>query len=189
MGEKVMVDFPGFITRDSETRHLLVGDDSGVMLSNMIIADTYRRLYSAFGYEKTARFVYEGTKNGSYKVQKNLIVAHGVTLKSEEELTSRIAKLPLYIQTYGYGRGKTVQQGEEFIFEVRYSNVAESLKNQGFKRPVCHFLAGFFAGAAEAWAEMVEPSRSYSCVETKCVAIGDPHCEFRLVAQESKQGL
>lgn len=51
------------------------------------------------------------------------------------------------------------------------------------------FLRGSSAGTAEACAELVKPSRSYSCVETKCVAIGDPRCEFKLIAQESKQGL
>ena len=185
MGEKVMVDFPGFITRDSEARHLMVGDDSHVLLSNTILAETYRRLFAALGYEKTARIIYESAKKGTYQVQKNLIAAYRTTIKDEEELANRISKIPLYIQTYGHGRGKTVQRGEEFIFEVRHSSVAESFKNQGLERPVCHFLAGFFAGMAEAYAELVKPSLSYSCVETKCEAIGDPHCEFNLFAQEA----
>ncbi len=29
VGTKVMVDFPPFITRDSETKHILVGDETG----------------------------------------------------------------------------------------------------------------------------------------------------------------
>ena len=47
MGEKVMVDFPGFITRDRETRHLLVGDDSHVLLSNTIIVELHRQLFAS----------------------------------------------------------------------------------------------------------------------------------------------
>ncbi len=187
MGEKVMVDFPGFITRDSEARHLLVGDDSHVLLSNTIIAEIYRRLFIALGYEETGKIIYESAKQGTYQVQKNLIAAYRVTLKDQDDFTNRVSRLPLYIQTYGHGRGKTIQRGEEFIFTVRYSSVAESFKNDGLGRPVCHFLAGFFAGMAEAYAELVKPYRSYSCVETKCVAKGDPHCEFKLFAQEAGQ--
>lgn len=187
MGEKVMTDFPGFITRDSETRYLLVGDDSHVLLSNTIIAEIYRRLFTALGYEATARIIYESAKKGTYEVQRNLLAAYRVTLKGEEDLANRISRLPLYIQTYGHGRGKTVQRGGEFIFTVSSSSVAQSLKDDGLKKPVCYFLAGFFAGMAEAYAELLKPSLSYSCVETKCIAVGDPYCEFRLSAQEAGQ--
>jgi len=186
MVEKVMVDFPAFITRDGEARHLLVGDDSHVLLSNTILAEMYRRLFAALGYEETARIVYESAKRGTYQVQKNLLAAYRVTLKGEEDLENRISRLSLYIQTYGHGRGKTVQRGKEPVFMVKYSSVAESLKNSGLERPVCHFLAGFFAGMAEAYAELLKPSLTYSCVETKCVAIGDSYCEFKLSAQQAE---
>ena len=187
MGEKVMVDLPGFITRDSETRHLMVGDDSHVLLSNTIISEIYHRLFSTLGYDETARIIYESAKKGTYQVEKNLLAAYRVTLKGEEDFSNRIARLPLYIQTYGHGRGKTVQRGKEFVFMVTSSSVAESLKNSGLERPVCYFLAGFFAGMAEAYAELLKPSLAYSCTETKCIAIGDPYCEFKLWAQEGEQ--
>ncbi|MFC2003190.1 V4R domain-containing protein [Chloroflexota bacterium] len=186
MGEKGMVDFPGFITRDSETRHLLVGDDSHVLLSNTIIAELHRQLFASLGFEETARIIYESAKKGTYEVQKNLIEAYGVTLKDEEDFRNRISMSPRYIQTYGHGRGKTLKRRREFVFEVRDSAVAQYLKDSQLGRPVCHFLAGFFAGMAEAYAELIKPSSSYSCVETKCIAIGDPYCEFRLSSQQSK---
>jgi len=184
MGEKVMVDFPGFITRDSETRHLLVGDDSHVLLSNSIIAEIYRRLFASLGYDETGRIIYESAKKGTYQVQKKLIQSYRVTLKNEEDFSHRISRLPLYIQTYGHGKGKTTKRGKEFIFEVRDSSVANSLKDIGMDKPVCFFLAGFFAGMAEAYSELVKPA-SYSCIETKCAAKGDSYCEFRLSAGES----
>lgn len=185
MGEKVMIDFPGFITRDSETRHLLVGDDSHVLLSNTIIAELHRQLFSSLGYEETARIIYGSTKKGTYQVQRNLMEAYRVTLKGEEDLSNRIARLPLYIQAYGHGWGKTIQRGKEFIFRVGDSSIAESLKNNGLEKPVCFFLAGFFAGMAEAYAKLLKLSLSYSCVETKCIAVSDPYCEFKLYPQEA----
>ena len=186
MGEKVMIDFPGFITRDSETRHLLVGDDSHVLLSNTIIAELYRQLFTSLGFEETARIIYESTKKGTYQVQKNLIKAYRVTLKGEEDFINRISRLPLYVQTYGHGKGSTVERGKECIFRVKNSVIAEYLKESEWGRPVCHFLAGFFAGMAEAYAELIKPTSSYSCVETKCIASGDPYCEFRLYPQQER---
>ncbi len=186
MGEKVMVDFPGFITRDSETRHLLVGDDSHVLLSNTIIAELHRQLFNSLGFDEAARIIYESTKKGTCQVQRNLIRAYRGTLKGEEDLSNRISRLPLYIQSYGHGKGKTIKRGKEFIFEVKDSSVAQYLKENQLGRPVCHFLCGFFAGMAEAYAELIEPAVHYSCVETKCIAAGDPHCEFKLSPQPAE---
>jgi len=39
----------------------------------------------------------------------------------------------------------------------------------------CHLLRGFFVGALETMT-----GRKCSCEETKCIARGDPHCEFQL---------
>jgi len=186
MGEKVMVDFPGFITRDKDTRHLMVGDDSHVLLSNTINAELHRQMFTSLGFDEAARIIYESTKKGTHEVQRNLIRAYRVTLKGEDDLSNRISKLPLYIQTYGHGKGRTIKRGKEFIFEVKDSSVAQYLKENQLGRPVCHFLAGFFAGMAEAYAELIEPSTQYSCVETKCIAAGDLHCEFKLSPQPAE---
>jgi len=183
MGEKVMVDFPGFITRDKDTRHLMVGDDSHVLLSNTINAELHRQMFTSLGFDEAARIIYESTKKGTHEVQRNLIRAYRVTLEGEDDLSNRISRLPLYIQTYGHGKGRTIKRGKEFIFEVKDSSVAQYLKEDQLGRPVCHFLAGFFAGMAEAYAELIEPPIQYSCVETKCIAAGDPHCEFKLSPQ------
>jgi predicted hydrocarbon binding protein len=39
----------------------------------------------------------------------------------------------------------------------------------------CHFLRGFFVGAFETYT-----GEKCSCEETRCMAKGDPYCEFRL---------
>ena len=180
MGEKVMVDFPAFITRDKGTRHLLVGDDSHVLLSNTIIAELHNQLFNSLGFDEAARIIYESTKKGTYQVQKNLIKAFRVTLKGKDDLANRISRLPLYIQAYGHGKGRLIEGGKEFTFEVKDSSIAQYLKERQLGRPVCHFLCGFFAGMADAYAELIEPPIRYSCIETKCTAVGDPICEFKL---------
>jgi len=49
--------------------------------------------------------------------------------------------------------------------------------------PVCHFTRGFFAGAAGA---LKFKSENVEGVETKCVAKGDPYCEFVVKLAEPK---
>ena len=183
MGEKVMVDFPGFITRDSETLWLMVGNDSHVLLSNTVIAEMHRQLFAALGYKETMRIMYQSAWKGAHVVQKDLSGAYHLTIKDDEALSRRIARIPLYIQTYGHGRGKTLQRGKEFVFQVKHSAIGMSLKDGQAEGPVCSFLCGFFAGMAEVYAELLRPT-NFMCVETRCVATGDPHCEFRLTAEK-----
>jgi len=183
MGEKVMVDFPAFITRDSETMSLLVHDDSHVLLSNSVIAELYRQMIAALGYKKAMNMMYESARKGAHVVQKDIMKAYSLSIRSDGELRRRIASIPFYIQTYGHGRGRTVQRGDEFVFRVKHSSLAEYLKDSHPEGPVCSFLAGFFAGMAEVFAGMRKPTR-YTCVERKCIAVGDPYCEFKLSPQE-----
>ncbi len=189
MGEKVMVDFPGFITRDSRTRHLLVGDDTHVLLSMTILSELYRRLFTSLGFDETAKIIYESTKKGTFEVQKNLIKAYRVSIKTNEDLSKRISRISASIQTYGHGRGSMVKTNKEFIFQVRNSVVAEALKDSGWNRPVCYFIAGFFAGMADAFGELHKPPISYDCIETKCIASGAAYCEFKLVPQKAGKAL
>jgi len=180
MSEKVMLDFPGFITRDSQTRHILCGDESVVLAANTIIAEQYRQLFDSLGYEKTADVIYNSVEKGAYEVQRSLLKTYRVHLKDEADLDRHIARLPGYIQTYGYGRGKTVKEGPEFVFQVFDSFLADSLRDCGLPKGVCFMLAGFFAGMARAYAELLDKSYSFTCTETKCRALGDPYCEFKL---------
>ena len=179
MGEKVTIDFPAFITRDSESMWLLVGDDSHVLLSNTVIAEIYRQLYAALGYKDTMHIMYESALKGAHVVQRGITKDYRLSIKDEDALSRRIARIPFYIQTFGHGRGKTVAKGQEFVFQVKHSAIAFAVKDIKPVGPVCSFLAGFFAGMAEVYADLLKPTR-YTCVETKCAALGDPVCEFKL---------
>jgi predicted hydrocarbon binding protein len=179
MGEKVMVDFPAFVTRDSEKMWLLVHDDSHLLLSNSVIAELYKQMLATLGYRKTMKIMYDSAKKGTHDVQREIMKAYNLSVRSDVELRRRIASIPFYIQTYGHGRGRTVTRGDDFIFRVKHSSLAEHLKNSNPEGPVCAFVAGFFAGMAEVFASSKKPA-AYTCVERKCIALGDPFCEFKL---------
>ena len=185
VGTKIMVDFPAFITRDSETKHILVGDESFALVPNGIIAETYSRLLESSGYDEVGKIMYESARKVAYEGQKHLIQAFNITLKTRQDFVAKLSELLFYISTFGYGIGEGEEQEEEFVFRIRHSFVAEYLKGKALKKPVCLFLAGILAGGAQAYAELLEAPSSYSCVETKCIAIGDPYCEFHLAASKS----
>ncbi len=57
-------------------------------------------------------------------------------------------------------------------FQISQSFIADSYGESS--QPVCDFLCGFFVGVIEeAFGKKLE------CVESECVAKGDPHCKFR----------
>ena len=183
MGEKVMVDFPGFITRDKATHHLLVGDHSAVLASNTIIAELYRQMFKALGYQRTSGILYRAVKKGACEVQRKLIKAYRLKHLSPDEFKRRVLSLPLQIDTYGYGRGSVIATEPDIIFKVTDSSLAGSLKGFEVEGGVCFFLSGFFAGMAQAYAGLLDVEKKYECVETQCIIHGAPHCEFKLVEE------
>jgi len=66
---------------------------------------------------------------------------------------------------------------------IRIENCATARETKSNK-PICHFVSGFISGVAEAVSnEVTEGS------ETKCLARGDPFCEFRIEHPLSKEHL
>ncbi|MBN2330836.1 MAG: hypothetical protein JXC85_03405 [Candidatus Aenigmarchaeota archaeon] len=49
---------------------------------------------------------------------------------------------------------------------------------QTAEKPICFFKAGFFAGAVSE-----VQGKKVACIETKCHAKGDKHCEFQINVQ------
>jgi predicted hydrocarbon binding protein len=105
-------------------------------------------------------------------------LAFNITLKTRQDFANELSELLFYISAFGYGIGQSVEQGGEFVFRITDPFAAEYLKDKGFKKPACHSLAGILAAAgAQAYGELLAAPWLYSCVETKCVAIGVPYCE------------
>jgi len=60
---------------------------------------------------------------------------------------------------------------------IKQSFIAEVYQSWRGKtdHPVCHFIGGFLAGCIEGIFNVI-----VSCEETKCEAMGDEYCEFRV---------
>jgi len=66
---------------------------------------------------------------------------------------------------------------------IRIENCATARKSKS-NRPMCHFVSGFISGVADAVLNEVT-----ECSETKCIASGDPFCEFKVERLPSREHL
>lgn len=61
---------------------------------------------------------------------------------------------------------------KEALVTIKNSATARGVEA---KEPVCHSIRGFIAGVSDVMLHC-----STECLETKCIAKGDPYCEFRV---------
>lgn len=69
---------------------------------------------------------------------------------------------------------KEIELEEKLLFTVKECAFCVGAKN--FEKRICSYLAGFFAGFLETSSR-----KRINVIETKCIANGDPHCEFLAV--------
>ena len=91
----------------------------------------------------------------------------GVSIKDPGKLKKNIELLFL---KSGMGEAE-VTGTEPLTLVVKKSSTCYGTRSA--EKPVCFFKAGFFAGAVSAVRGEKVP-----CIETKCHAKGDEHCEF-----------
>jgi predicted hydrocarbon binding protein len=66
---------------------------------------------------------------------------------------------------------------------IRIENCATARKSKSNK-PICYFVSGFISGVADAMLNEVT-----DCSETKCMAKGDPFCEFKVERHRDREHL
>ncbi len=78
----------------------------------------------------------------------------------------------------GWGRMEAEVAGSNKL-ETRF-RLYDGFESSGVKttKPNCHFLRGLMAGSSERLTGL-----SLNCTEEKCLATGDPYCEFALTAK------
>ncbi len=105
-------------------------------------------------------------------------IPRGFTIKILAKLFKR--KFILKLADIGIKRGYGIlefksidMKNKRFVVRVHNSMNAIGVKNS--KKPVCYMTAGTMAGAAD-----VVFGRTMRCDEVKCMAMGDPYCEFHV---------
>ncbi len=98
--------------------------------------------------------------------------AKGLGVKDPEELKKSIK---LMFSKSGMGEAD-ISGMAPLVMKVEKSSTCYG--TQSGEKPVCFFKAGFFAGAVSA-----VQGKKVACIETKCHAKGDKHCEFQINVQ------
>jgi len=76
-----------------------------------------------------------------------------------------------------------VKMGEFEAYEYKLEDDdCPFCRNISFPRRFCQFPAGAFQGATQTWSTLTHDGGYHGvCRETKCKAVGDPHCELTVL--------
>ena len=142
--------------------------DRMVMMRCRYLNATFERMKEMFGSGGDAIVFDEGFTSGN-EAGKDFARALG-----KEFTQSHLRELLMVYQSVGWFRLEDVQVRKDGTIVLR---AAENFECEGAKseKPHSHFVRGHLAGAASAIK-----GAKMSCEETKCVAMGDPTCEFTL---------
>jgi predicted hydrocarbon binding protein/KaiC/GvpD/RAD55 family RecA-like ATPase len=77
------------------------------------------------------------------------------------------------------------KSGEHYCFRVYENSDCWGLENVG--APVASYLPPCLAGICRGWEVLKGLERDWNAVETKCIGLGDPYCEFKLVPGEIEE--
>ena len=87
-------------------------------------------------------------------------------------------ELPAALETFftqsGWGKIHTDVDFAKQKVVIRIKNSATARQTKA-KEPVCHFIRGYIAGTLHAIFHI-----NTDCIETQCLAKGDPFCEFQV---------
>ncbi|MDY6864362.1 MAG: 4-vinyl reductase [Halobacteriota archaeon] len=167
-----------FFDRDEESRHFRIGGVPHALIDNETIAELYVLLIRSIGKEMTRRFFYDSAKKAAFNLQKRMIETSDAITDDPDKIVERISMFPYYLSSYGYGTGETIKSDAssgKYVFRIEHSFISDELKTRGLEDPTCSFIAGIFAGLAEAWT-----GEEYSCRELHCASNGSPFCDFEL---------
>jgi len=70
------------------------------------------------------------------------------------------------------------------IFKLRVKNCYNAIVYRHSEKPVCSLMSGVFTGGGE-----IIFNRRMECIETKCMAMGDPYCEFEVFEKSRMEKL
>lgn len=140
---------------------------------------TYKELEKALG-DDWKRMVYERGKcesEESIKGYLSIVHAHPSAQKLVSLFHGPLIKFLVYqYNKLGLGHLEIIKEDPSkplIILRVHFSPIALTyLEHENAKEPVCYELAGSMAGGAGFIYPCME------IVETKCLAKGDPYCEF-----------
>lgn len=154
------------------------------IIPTAILCELQKGMIQALGFEKAYQQIYETTKQGSVTYNKDFIKFHGFQEKR------KIVDWQWKIVTFsGWGKWQIIH------LDLKENTLAAKFEESPFakeygksKYPVDIIPVAFSAGGIAACF-----GTDLDCIETKCMAMGDPFCEIFIgppkMIEEKKQAL
>lgn len=124
------------------------------------------------------KILYDSGKTDAFVANTSYLHICAEEKNSKELLTDNKKAVDFLVREYNkIGKGELIveyapEQFKSFIM-LKYSPIAlEYVEHGGSKEQVCYYFAGVYAGSMSIFHPGAEGK------ETKCMAKGDPHCEF-----------
>jgi len=132
--------------------------------------------------EKWKRIVYErGKADALDTVFGYISLVRSIPIQKIMSIFDRSVGFKFYVDEYnrlGIGRvevRESIPSKPFFVFRLYFNPIGFTyLEHEKVREPVCHQFAGILAGGANNVYPGIEAT------ETKCIARGDPYCEFIL---------
>ena len=159
---------PGIVV-DTVTDRLMLADERAVILRHTIYRGLFGVIREELGASASAIFYHIGLRAG-----RDAFKSHVRILKGRKDVASLVRLCEALWRTVGFGRLEVVlvdTQGGRAVARVYDNFECEMFKSSG--KPQGYLTRGLLEG----WFEGILDSELKG-EETKCIAKGDPYCEF-----------
>jgi len=144
------------------------GAISIVLLNRNSFSNLIRTMYEEMNDAGMSFMFYQGKLLGSKDAE--IFVKHIWTI--DKDTISEVLNVLL---AHGWGIPKLVEFSSSEIIIHLYDSFESLAMVEKSERPMCFFIKGYIAGLLATILK-----REVHIEETKCIAMGDPYCEFRV---------
>jgi len=158
------------ILYDNHFFPLVVGGKRAVIFRRRVYESLFKGIREKFGTAGEAMLYYQGFAIGQRTCQAH---REETGLEDPKEL---VGLSKAYFRTVGWGIMDVVKMSlEAGEAQIRVYQSFECEAGKGSEAPYGHFIRGILAGF---FTEIFQ--REAKAVETKCIATGDPYCEYTI---------
>jgi len=158
------------ILYDNHFFPLVVGGKRAVIFRRRVYESLFKGIREKFGTAGEAMLYYQG-----YAIGLRTCQAHKEDIGTEDP-RALVGMAKAYFRTVGWGILDVVKMSlEAGEAQIRVYQSFECETGKGSETPYGHFIRGILAGFfTEIFGEEAK------AVETKCIATGDPYCEYMI---------
>ena len=139
------------------------------IIPTFVLREWQKDTINEVGYKKAFEKIYKATKEGSKEYNQNFIKKEG--FKDKRQIINWQTRI---VSMSGWGKieiAKIDFEKNEYVAHFKEIPFAKTYGKTNY--PVDFLVSGFIAGGFSA-----SFNADLECIETKCIAKGDPYCEY-----------